>query len=85
MIFRPGFFLLVFFNLVFFAWAGGYFGVTDEGREPQRVVQQLHPEKLLIVHEPGNSASPSVSSATPAATTEPAVAMPKTPAASPAR
>lgn len=43
---RLFFFLLVFANLLFFAWAQGYFGASDDGREPQRLAQQLHPEKL---------------------------------------
>ena len=48
---RLFFFLLVFANLLFFAWAQGYFGASDEGHEPQRLAQQLHPEKLRIVRE----------------------------------
>lgn len=46
---RPIFFLLVLVNLVVFVWAQGYFGGSDDGREPQRLEQQLHPEKLRIV------------------------------------
>ena len=46
---RPFFFLLVFANLVFFAWAQGYFGATDESREPERLAQQLQAEKLRIL------------------------------------
>lgn len=46
---RLSFFLLVFANLLFFAWAQGYFGASDDGREPQRLAQQLHPEKLRTV------------------------------------
>lgn len=41
-------FLLVFANLLWFAWAQGYFGAADDGHEPQRLKQQLHPEKLRI-------------------------------------
>lgn len=48
---RLFFFLLVFANLIFFAWTQGYFGVTDENREPQRLAGQLHAEKLRIVSE----------------------------------
>ena len=48
---RLFFFLLVFANLLFFAWTQGYFGTPDEGREPQRLSQQLHAEKLRIVRE----------------------------------
>jgi hypothetical protein len=43
------FFLLVFANLIFFAWAQGYFGDSDPNREPDRLGQQLQPEKLRIV------------------------------------
>ncbi len=46
---RPIFFLLVLANLVLFVWTQGYFGGTDDSREPQRLEQQLHPEKLRIV------------------------------------
>ena len=46
---RLSFFLLVFANLLVFAWTQGYFGAPDDGREPQRLSQQLHPEKLRIV------------------------------------
>jgi len=46
---RLFFFLLVFANLVFFAWAQGYFGQVDENREPQRLDSQLQADKLRIV------------------------------------
>ena len=49
---RLFFFLLVFANLLFFAWAQGYFGRTDENREPQRLAQQLQADKLRIVRTP---------------------------------
>lgn len=45
---RATFFLLVLGNLIFFAWAQGYFGAGESGREPQRLAQQLYPEKLRI-------------------------------------
>lgn len=51
MVSRLLFFLLVFANLVFFAWTQGYFGVTAEPREPQRLAQQLNADKLHIVHD----------------------------------
>lgn len=44
-------FLLILANLIFFAWSQDYFGAPDDGREPQRLKQQLHAEKLRIVHE----------------------------------
>ena len=33
---RLSFFLLVFANLIFFAWAQGYFSAADPNREPDR-------------------------------------------------
>lgn len=54
---RIVFFLLVFANLLFFAWAQGYFGAADDGHEPQRLAQQLHAEKLRIVRD-GQTAAP---------------------------
>jgi len=46
---RLFFFLLVFANLLFFAWAKGYFGAVDENREPQRLAGQLQADKLRVV------------------------------------
>lgn len=46
---RLFFFLLVFANLVFFAWTQGHFGAIDESREPERLAQQLQAEKLRIL------------------------------------
>lgn len=46
---RAIFFLLVFANLIFFAWAQGYLGGNDPNREPDRIGQQLQPEKLRLV------------------------------------
>jgi len=48
---RLFFFLLVFANLFFFAWAQGYFGATDDSREPQRLAQQFQADKLRIVRD----------------------------------
>jgi len=45
---RAAFLLLILANLLFFAWAQGYFGNAGEGREPQRLANQLAPEKLHI-------------------------------------
>jgi hypothetical protein len=47
--FRAAFLLLVFANLGFFAWAEGYLGGQESGREPQRLASQVAPEKLRIV------------------------------------
>lgn len=46
---RLFFFLLVLANLLFFAWARGYFGQIDDNREPQRLAGQLQADKLRIV------------------------------------
>lgn len=46
---RSIFFLLVLANLLVFVWTQGYFGDSDDGHEPQKLDQQLHPEKLRIV------------------------------------
>lgn len=43
------FLLLVLANLLVFAWAQGYLGTPEDGHEPERLEQQLHPEKLRIV------------------------------------
>lgn len=51
MLMRPFFFLLVFANLLFFAWVQGYFGSVDENREPERLNQQLQADKVRIVRD----------------------------------
>jgi len=38
--------LLILANLLFFVWAQGWLGARDEGREPQRLNNQIEPEKL---------------------------------------
>ena len=48
---RLFFFLLVFANLIFYAWTQGYFGADDDSREPQRLAQQLNADKLRIVRD----------------------------------
>jgi cell division septation protein DedD len=50
--FRAGFLFLVFANLVFFAWAKGYFGARETGREPHRLNEQIAADKLRIVAAP---------------------------------
>lgn len=45
---RISFYLLIFVNLVFYAWSQGYFGAVDDNREPQRLTQQLQAEKLRL-------------------------------------
>ncbi len=46
--FRTVFILLILANLLFFAWGQGYFGTRRDGREPQRLAEQLSPEKLRV-------------------------------------
>lgn len=46
---RISFYLLVFANLVFYAWSQGHFGAVDENREPQRLTQELQAEKLRLL------------------------------------
>ncbi|MBI5899959.1 MAG: hypothetical protein HZB40_12100 [Rhodocyclales bacterium] len=58
---RVSFFLLIFANLVFFAWGQGYFGGGDPNREAERLAQQLQPDKLRLISVPG--AAPAVAPA----------------------
>ena len=46
--FRTVFILLILANLLFFAWGQDYFGTRRDGREPQRLAEQLSPEKLRV-------------------------------------
>lgn len=48
---RLAFFALLLANLVLYAWGQGYWGVSDEGREPERLQRQLVPEKLRLLVE----------------------------------
>lgn len=57
-------FLLVLANLLFFAWAQGYFG-TSETPDSDRIAQQLNPEKLRIVGR--GDMPPAVAESTPPA------------------
>jgi hypothetical protein len=59
------FFLLVFANLIFFAWSQGYFGEGDPNREPDRLNQQLQAEKLRLL--PSAVPGPTPAPAPPAA------------------
>lgn len=54
---RALFFLLVLVNAVLFAWGQGYFGARDEGHEPQRLADQLSPEKLKVSQAPKAAAA----------------------------
>ena len=71
---RSVFLLLVLGNVLFFAWSQGYFGRQEEGREPQRLKDQLQPEKLRIVRaEASTPVVPASPAAAPAAGTVAAV------------
>lgn len=52
---RLAFFVLLLANLVLYAWGAGYWGRADDGREPERLQQQIAPEKLRIL--PAENAS----------------------------
>jgi hypothetical protein len=45
---RVVFLLLVFANLAVFVWSAGYLGGHDDGREPERLRNQLQPERLKV-------------------------------------
>lgn len=45
---RIVFLLLVFANLAVYVWAAGYLGGGDDGREPERLRNQLQPERLKV-------------------------------------
>jgi hypothetical protein len=45
---RLAFLLILLANLAFFAWAHLRPDEQEEGREPQRLEQQLHPEKIEV-------------------------------------
>lgn len=48
---RLAFFLLLLGNLAFYVWSAGYLSAARPGHEPERLTQQLHPEKVLIATE----------------------------------
>lgn len=48
---RLAFFVLLLANLVLYAWGQGYWGGSEEGREPERLQRQLVPEKLRLLVE----------------------------------
>lgn len=57
------FFLLVLANLLFFVWSAGYLSGQEEGREPQRLQNQLNPDKAKVTV----AAPPAAAPATPPA------------------
>lgn len=56
--------VLLLANVILFAWGQGYLGTQDAGREPQRIAQQVAPEKLRIL--PAGFTKPAVGEAEPA-------------------
>lgn len=48
---RALFLVLLLVNLMLLAWGQGYLGTREAGREPERLGQQLAPEKLRILRE----------------------------------
>ena len=48
---RLAFFLLLLGNLAFYVWSAGYLGPVESGREPERLTQQIAPEKIRIVRD----------------------------------
>ena len=48
---RLAFFLLLLANLAFYVWSAGYLGPVESGREPERLAQQIAPEKIRIVSD----------------------------------
>lgn len=45
---RLVFFLLLLVNLVFYVWSAGFLGSPGGGREPERLAQEISPEKIRI-------------------------------------
>ncbi|MEW6512723.1 MAG: hypothetical protein AB1443_01835 [Pseudomonadota bacterium] len=43
------FLVLLLANMILFAWGQGHLGTQEAGREPQRIAQQVAPEKLRIL------------------------------------
>jgi hypothetical protein len=48
---RLAFFILVFINLAFYVWSAGFLGAHQDGREPERLTQEISPEKVRILSE----------------------------------
>ncbi|MDP1605477.1 MAG: hypothetical protein Q8L93_02345 [Rhodocyclaceae bacterium] len=49
---------LLLVNLLLFAWGQGYLGEADAGREPERLRQQIEPDKLRILAAVAAPATP---------------------------
>lgn len=67
---RVVFLLLLFANLAFFVWAMGYLGGPNAGREPERLREQLQPERLRVAR-PVEDRSAVATAAEPAQSGEP--------------
>lgn len=61
---RLAFFLLLLANLLFFVWSAGYLGGQDEGREPQRLQNQLNADKITVTPVSPSAAAPANALAT---------------------
>lgn len=46
---RVAFLILLLANVVLFFWGQSRLGMGNEGREPERMAQQVSPDKLRIV------------------------------------
>lgn len=46
---RLAFIILLLVNIGLFVWGQGHLGARDAGREPERLAQQLAPDKLRIL------------------------------------
>jgi len=71
---RPFVLLLVAANIVLFAWGNDYFGTPPPPEGAERLRQQIHPERLIIVgHETGDrpAAGGESASASPASSEAP--------------
>lgn len=71
---RLVFFVLLVINLALLVWGPGLFGGQEAGREPERLKQQLDPDRLRIVREEAKADAPAVPAAPPVAPATPAAA-----------
>jgi hypothetical protein len=60
---RSLFLLLLLVNLVLLAWGQGYLGDQQAGREPERLGQQMEPDRLRILRGQPSDAAPPVATA----------------------
>lgn len=80
--------LLVLGNVGYFAWSQGYLeplgAAPAEQREPQRLVQQVKPETVRLLNDPGVESAPAHAPPAPAVVTEAVAAPQPAPAGAPA-